>query len=70
MCAGDSGWDVFVLKYHVDAPINAVISPRHLDMYRKLFTFLWRLRRVEYTLTNTWCRNMTASHTLSVRCCL
>ena len=63
---GDSGWDVFSLKYHVDAPINAVISQQHLALYHKLFAFLWRLRRVEYTLSNTWCRNMTASHALSV----
>lgn len=65
---GDSGWDVFALQYHVNAPINAVISPQHLEVYNQLFTFLWRLRRVEYTLSNTWCRHMTASHRLSVGC--
>jgi gamma-tubulin complex component 3 len=64
---GDSGWDVFALEYVVQAPINAVISVQHLEMYNQLFTFLWRLRRVEYTLSNTWCRHMTASHRLSVR---
>lgn len=66
-CSGDSGWDVFALQYHVNAPINAVVSPQHLEVYHQLFTFLWRLRRVEYTLSNTWCRHMTASHKLSVR---
>ncbi|KAI9328032.1 Spc98 family-domain-containing protein [Zopfochytrium polystomum] len=46
---GDSGWDVFSLDYHVDSPISTV----------KLFTFLWRLKRIEHTLAQSWRRMAT-----------
>ena len=66
-CAGETGWDIFALHYVVKTPLNTVISPAHMDIYNRLFSFLWRLKRVEYTLSNTWCKHMTASHQLRVR---
>lgn len=50
----DSGWDVFTLDYHVDAPINTVINPNAMVRYLQVFNFLWRLKRVEYTLSASW----------------
>ena len=63
---GDDGWDVFALTYKVDTPVNAVLTPAAMDRYLRIFNFLWRLKRVEYSLCNTWCRHMTATHTLKV----
>ncbi|KAI9273637.1 gamma-tubulin complex component protein [Sporodiniella umbellata] len=50
----DLGWDVFTLDYHVDAPINTVINPSAMAHYLQMFSFLWRLKRVEYTLSSSW----------------
>ncbi|KAI7906548.1 Spc98 family-domain-containing protein [Cokeromyces recurvatus] len=50
----DLGWDVFSLDYHVDAPINTIFSSTAMHQYLQIFNFLWRLRRVEYTLSSAW----------------
>jgi hypothetical protein len=51
---GDSGWDVFTLDYHIDGPIATVLTPQVMHEYMKLFTFLWRLKRVEFALGSCW----------------
>ncbi|CAO3613996.1 unnamed protein product [Mucor hiemalis] len=50
----DLGWDVFTLDYHVDTPINTVFNPSAMIQYLQIFNFLWRLKRVEYTLSASW----------------
>ncbi|KAI9480921.1 MAG: Spc98 family-domain-containing protein [Benjaminiella poitrasii] len=50
----DLGWDVFSLDYHVDAPINTIFGPAAMHQYLQMFNFLWRIRRVEYTLSSAW----------------
>ncbi|CAO3698975.1 unnamed protein product [Rhizopus stolonifer] len=50
----DLGWDVFSLDYHVDTPINTVINPNAMIQYLQIFNFLWRLKRVGYTLSASW----------------
>jgi gamma-tubulin complex component 3 len=45
---------VFTLDYHVDVPINTVFSPNAMLQYLQIFNFLWRLKRVEYTLSASW----------------
>ncbi|KAI7867946.1 Spc98 family-domain-containing protein [Spinellus fusiger] len=50
----DLGWDVFTLDYHVDSPINTVFNPLAMSQYLRIFNFLWRLKRVEYTLSSSW----------------
>ncbi|KAI9342003.1 Spc98 family-domain-containing protein [Obelidium mucronatum] len=57
--AGDSGWDVFTLDYHTDSPISTVFPSQSMHQYMKLFTFLWRLKRVEHTLSASWKKGMT-----------
>ncbi|RUP51935.1 gamma-tubulin complex component protein, partial [Jimgerdemannia flammicorona] len=57
---GDLGWDVFTLDYHVDSPINTVFTPQAMHQYLKLFNFLWRLKRVEHTLSAAWRRMVTS----------
>ncbi|KAI9275027.1 Spc98 family-domain-containing protein [Helicostylum pulchrum] len=52
--SNDLGWDVFTLDYHVDAPINTVFSHAAMLQYLQIFNFLWRLKRVEYTLSASW----------------
>jgi len=56
---GDSGWDVFVLDYHLDSPLNCVITADAMAKYYEIFTFLWRLKRVEYGLSSAWKQEKT-----------
>jgi gamma-tubulin complex component 3 len=58
---GEEGWDVFSLDFHVDVPLNTVITPTALLQYLKLFNFLWRMKRAEVTLAQGWKENMRMS---------
>lgn len=55
---GAIGWDVLVLDYRVDAPLDAVLSPLCMRVYRRLFRWLLRLRRVSAALCDCWARQM------------
>ncbi|ELU14115.1 hypothetical protein CAPTEDRAFT_224608 [Capitella teleta] len=46
----DTGWDVFSLDYHVDGPIRTVFTPECMNIYLRVFNFLWRAKRMEYIL--------------------
>ncbi|KAF9932969.1 Gamma-tubulin complex component 3 [Mortierella alpina] len=61
---GDSGWDVFSLDYHVDSPINTILTPLAMHQYLKMFNFLWRLKRVEYALSSAWRRQTTSARAI------
>lgn len=50
----DLGWDVFTLDYHVDSPINTIFTPQAMQQYLQMFNFLWRLKRVEHSLSAAW----------------
>ncbi|KAF9584274.1 Gamma-tubulin complex component 3 [Lunasporangiospora selenospora] len=62
--SGDSGWDIFSLDYHMDSPINAIITPASMHQYLKMFNFLWRLKRVEHALSNAWRRQTTSARAI------
>ena len=51
---GDNGWDVFSLDYNVDAPLNTILTPEVMKGYLKIFNLLWRLKRVDHSLSQTW----------------
>lgn len=51
---GDIGWDVFLLTYHVDAPLDTILTPQCMKLYSKMFTFLFQLKRVEHALALNW----------------
>jgi hypothetical protein len=56
---GAIGWDVLVLDYRVDAPLDAVLSPLCMRVYRRLFRWLLRVRRVSAALGgDCWARQM------------
>jgi gamma-tubulin complex component 3 len=35
-----------------------------MDLYLKLFNFMWRIKRVEWCLSNTWSKHMILSHAM------
>ncbi|KAG0282394.1 Gamma-tubulin complex component 3 [Linnemannia gamsii] len=61
---GDSGWDVFSLDYHVDSPVNTILTPVAMHQYLKMFNFLWRVKRVEYALSSAWRRQTTSARAI------
>jgi gamma-tubulin complex component 3 len=60
---GEIGWDVFTLEYKVDAPIDTVLDPDCMVTYMKIFNHLWKLKRIEVTLTQGWMRVAGGSRT-------
>jgi gamma-tubulin complex component 3 len=62
---GDSGWDIFSLDYTVTSPLTTVIHARAGSRYRRVFHLLWRLKRIEWGLNNTWRRAVSVNHALS-----
>lgn len=54
-----SGWESFVLDYHVDSPLNLLLTGTVMGIYVKIFRFNWRLNRCEFILTESW-RNWLA----------
>jgi len=60
--SGDSGWEIFSLDYIIDAPLNAIIHVDSISKYRIAFHMLWRLKRVEWSLTIAWKQHTMFSH--------
>ncbi|CAL6430657.1 predicted protein [Bathycoccus prasinos] len=50
----ETGWDVFSLEYKLRAPLTTIFSDREMGRYSRAFTFLWKLKRAEYTLCELW----------------
>lgn len=58
---GEIGWDVFTLEYRMDSPLDVVVGPWAQKQYLKIFNFLWRIKRVEFSLSQLWGRCMTGA---------
>ncbi|GAM85635.1 hypothetical protein ANO11243_036420 [Dothideomycetidae sp. 11243] len=58
---GEIGWDVFTLEYRMDSPLDVVVGAWAQKQYLKIFNFLWRIKRVEFSLGQVWGRCMTGA---------
>ena len=56
---GDTGWEIFSLDYMIDFPLSAIIHANALTKYRAIFHLLWRIKRVEWVLADSWEQLMT-----------
>jgi gamma-tubulin complex component 3 len=56
---GDKGWEIFMLDYRVQdlAPLATVFTDEIMESYKKIFNFLWRLKRIEHQLSQSWRTN-------------
>ncbi|KDO27124.1 hypothetical protein SPRG_07835 [Saprolegnia parasitica CBS 223.65] len=63
--AGDEGWDVFALHYKLQPPLNTVIQETTMSEYLRMFSFLFRVKRVEHSLTSCWGRDMNLLNDIS-----
>ena len=61
LSSGDTGWECFTLEYKISAPCDVVITQWASTQYLKVFNLLWRIKRVEFSLSSTWRRCMTGS---------
>jgi gamma-tubulin complex component 3 len=61
--AGDYGWDIFSLDYKTEAPLNTIFNPAVMKKYLRLFNFLWRVKRVEHSLSTIWMQHMKTAVT-------
>jgi gamma-tubulin complex component 3 len=43
----------------VDPPINTIFTEQVMTQYLRMFNFLWRLKRLEFKLAQSWKRQMT-----------
>jgi gamma-tubulin complex component 3 len=45
---GDRGWEIFQLEYNVAdlAPLLPIFSKEVMQAYLKIFSFLWKLKKV------------------------
>ena len=59
--SGEIGWDSFTLEYKISPPCDVVITQWASMQYLKVFNLLWRIKRVEFSLSTTWRRCMTGS---------
>eukprot|EP01039_Chlorochromonas_danica_P001201 gene1202-1311_t len=59
---GDTGWEIFSLDYQIAIPLNSIVHPQAMAKYRIAFHMLWRLKRVEWSLSNAWKDLVNLSH--------
>jgi len=60
------GWDIFSLGYAIDAPLTAVVHPEAMKKYDRVFTLLFRLKRIEWMLNSTWRQSTVLNHALQL----
>jgi len=58
------GWDIFSLGYDIEAPLTAVVHPASMKKYHDVFDLLFRLKRIEWMLNNTWRQSTVLNHAL------
>ena len=63
---GDIGWDVFCLEYNIDLPLNNIISNRNILDYQKMFIFLIKIKRIEYSQNLEWRKIMTYTRDIPI----
>ena len=51
----DLGWDVFTLDYTVNSPLTVIFTPPVMETYRKLFKYLWHVKRAMFSLGQFQC---------------
>lgn len=61
---GELGWDAFTLEYKLDPPIDAVVDTDASIKYLKLFSHLWKIKRIEMTLSKSWMRTTSGTKSL------
>lgn len=53
---GDRGWEIFQLDYRLSdvAALSTIFSEEVMVVFQKINNFLWKLKRVEHQLSQSW----------------
>ncbi|VVC44645.1 Hypothetical protein CINCED_3A003530 [Cinara cedri] len=50
----DCGWDIFQLDYSTGGPLETIFEFDRNGRYSIMFVFLWRLKRIDFVLSQMW----------------
>uniref|UniRef100_A0A2H8TSH1 Gamma-tubulin complex component 3 n=1 Tax=Melanaphis sacchari TaxID=742174 RepID=A0A2H8TSH1_9HEMI len=50
----DCGWDIFQLNYSTGGPLETIFEFSGSGRYSIMFVFLWRLKRIDFVLSQMW----------------
>lgn len=59
-------WDFIYLDYNIDSPLDAIVHASAMDIYHQVFLFLFRLKRVEWMLNNSWRQSTALNHAILI----
>ncbi|KAL3805077.1 hypothetical protein HJC23_003305 [Cyclotella cryptica] len=59
-------WDFVCLEYIIDSPLDAIVHTTAMDSYHQVFLFLFRLKRVEWMLSNSWRQSTALNHAILI----
>lgn len=59
-------WDFICIDYKINSPLDAVVHDSAARTYHHVFLFLFRLKRVEWMLNNSWRQCTALNHAILV----
>ena len=57
-------WDHVTLEYRIPSPVDAIVHSGSMTTYTRIFNFLFRLRRVEWMLNDSWRKSTALNHAI------
>ena len=63
---GVDPWDHVCLEYVINSPLDAIVHRDAMDSYHRVFMFLFRLKRVEWMLNNSWRQSTALNHAILI----
>jgi gamma-tubulin complex component 3 len=58
--------DFIYLEYKIRSPLDAIVHASAMETYHHLFLFLFRLKRVEWMLNNSWRQSTALNHAILI----
>ena len=59
-------WDYIYLDYKINSPLDAIVHASAMETYHQVFLFLFRLKRVEWMLNNSWRQSTALNHAILI----
>jgi len=59
-------WDFIYLDYKINNPLDAIVHESAMETYHRVFLFLFRLKRVEWMLNNSWRQSTALNHAILI----
>jgi len=59
-------WDFIYLDYKINSPLDAIVHASAMETYHQVFLFLFRLKRVEWMLNNSWRQSTALNHAILI----